>query len=160
VYFDKLRLDGDGGFSPADERACAGVDTWKYGVHEPPRYASSAAFETLEQRYVRSDVIYLLGEVDSDPQHQALDHSCAACAQGPHRLARGLAYVAYLRSRHPQLGHRCWQVPGVGHNGEAMSNSAEGLLALFDASARVDWMGVSGLASQGQPVPIDGGATE
>jgi hypothetical protein len=160
VYFDKMRPDGEGGFSPVDERVCAGVDTWKYGIHEPPRYASSAAFEALEHRYVRSDVIYLLGEADCDPQHQALDRSCAANAQGPHRLARGLAYVAYLRTRHPQLAHRCWQVPGVGHNGEAMFNSVEGLLALFDAKARVDGEGAGAVVSQGRPAPTDGGATE
>ena len=142
VYFDKLRPHGDGGFSPADESACAGVDTWKYGIHQPPRYASGdASFDVLEQRYARSDVIYLLGEGDCDPQHQALDRSCAANAQGPHRLARGLAYFEYLRRRHPRLAHRCWQVPGVGHNGQGMFNSAEGLLALFDAKARADGMG-------------------
>jgi pimeloyl-ACP methyl ester carboxylesterase len=155
VYFDKLRPDGDGGFSPADESACAGVDTWKYGVHQPPRYASGdASFDVLEQRYARSDVIYLLGESDCDPQHQALDRSCAANAQGPHRLARGLAYFDYLCRRHPQLAHRCWQVPGVGHNGQRMFNSAEGLLALFDAKARADGMG------EGQGLSTEDGAAE
>ena len=155
VYFDKLRPDGDGGFSPADENACAGVDTWKYGIHQPPRYASGdASFDVLEQRYARSDVIYLLGEGDCDPQHQALDRSCAANAQGPHRLARGLAYFDYLCRRHPQLAHRCWQVPGVGHNGQRMFNSAEGLLALFDAKARADGMG------EGQGLSTEDGAAE
>ncbi|WP_260858343.1 hypothetical protein [Paraburkholderia sp. BCC1885] len=159
VYFDKLRPDGQGGFTPADEQACSGVDTWKYGIHEPPRYASSAAFEVLEQRYARSDVIYLLGEADCDPQHQALDRSCAAIAQGPHRLARGLAYFEYLRVRHPGLAHRCWQVPGVGHNGEGMFNSVEGLLALFGAKARADW-DVDRPVSSGQRGSHDSGATE
>ena len=155
VYFDKLRPDGDGGFSPADENACAGVDTWKYGIHQPPRYASGdASFDVLEQRYARSDVIYLLGESDCDPRHQALDRSCAANAQGPHRLARGLAYFDYLCRRHPQLAHRCWQVPGVGHNGQGMFNSAEGLLALFDARARADGMG------EGQGPSTEDGAAE
>ena len=155
VYFDKLRPDGDGGFSPADENACAGVDTWKYGIHQPPRYASGdASFDVLEQRYARSDVIYLLGESDCDPQHQALDRSCAANAQGPHRLARGLAYFDYLCRRHPRLVHRCWQVPGVGHNGQRMFNSAEGLLALFDAKARADGMG------EGQGLSTEDGAAE
>jgi pimeloyl-ACP methyl ester carboxylesterase len=155
VYFDKLRPDGDGGFGPADESACAGVDTWKYGIHQPPRYASGdASFDALEQRYARSDVIYLLGESDCDPQHQALDRSCAANAQGPHRLARGLAYFDYLCRRHPQLAHRCWQVPGVGHNGQRMFNSAEGLLALFDAKARADGMG------EGQGLSTEDGAAE
>jgi hypothetical protein len=160
VYFDNRRPDGKGGFSPVDEHVCADVDTWKYGIHQPPRYASSAAFDALEQRYVRSDVIYLLGEADCDPQHQALDRSCAAMAQGPHRLARGLAYFACLSGRHPQLVHRCWQVPGVGHNGEAMFNSAEGLLALFDARARGGSDGPGVGASAGQALPCEGGATE
>lgn len=160
VYFDNRRPDGNGGFSPADEHACADVDTWKYGMHHPPRYASGAAFETLERRYVRSDVIYLLGEADCDPQHQALDRSCAANAQGPHRLARGLAYFAYLSNRHPQLAHRCWRVPGVGHNGQAMFNSAEGLLALFDAKARARHLLGGEPASQDETVPHEGGATE
>ncbi|MEW6344108.1 MAG: hypothetical protein RXR20_02195 [Paraburkholderia sp.] len=160
VYFDNRRPDGNGGFSPADERACADVDTWKYGIHQPPRYASSAAFDTLEQRYVRSDVIYLLGEADCDPQHQALDRSCAAMAQGPHRLARGLAYFAYLGGRHTQLVHRCWQVPGVGHNGQAMFNSAEGMLALFDARARLGHVPGGSPELQGGAVATEGGATE
>ncbi|SDI63573.1 hypothetical protein [Paraburkholderia phenazinium] len=160
VYFDNRRPDGESGFSPVDEHACAGVNTWKYGIHQPPRYASGAAFEVLEQRYARSDVIYLLGEADCDPQHQALDRSCAANAQGLHRLARGRAYFAYLSSRHPQLAHRCWQVPGVGHNGQAMFNSVEGLLALFDAQARADSMGAGGGASEGQAFTAEGGAIE
>ena len=155
VYFDKLRPDGNGGYSPADASTCAEVDTWKYGIHQPPRYASGAAsFDVLEQRYVRSGVIYLLGGDDRDPQHQALDRSCAANAQGPHRLARGLAYFEYLCRRHPQLAHRCWQVPGVGHNGQGMFNSAEGLLALFDAKARADG------AVAGQRFPTEDGAAE
>jgi pimeloyl-ACP methyl ester carboxylesterase len=157
VYFDKLRPDGNGGFSPADESTCTGVDTWKYGIHQPPRYASGdASFDVLEQRYARSDVIYLLGEADCDPQHQALDRSCAANAQGPHRLARGLAYFEYLRRRHPRLAHRCWQVPGVGHNGQGMFNSADGLLALFDAKARAYGLG----AGEGSELPPGDGAAE
>jgi len=137
VYFDTLRPNGRGGFAPADQHACPGVDIWKYGVHQPPRYAQHADFVQLEQAYAASDVVYLLGELDHDPAHQALDRSCAARAQGPHRLARGLAYFDYLSYRHAELAHRCWRVPGVGHHGDAMFKSAAGLSALFDAQARV-----------------------
>jgi len=131
VYFDAMRPDAQGILRPADTARCPGVDNWKYGVRRAPRYVEAAQFETLEQRYAAADVIYLLGQEDRDPHHDALDRSCAAAAQGPHRLARGRSYFAYLKERHPALSHRCWEVPGVGHNGAAMLGSHEGVRALF-----------------------------
>lgn len=131
VYFDSMRPDAEGVFRPADMHKCPGVDDWKYGIQKAPRYVESAHFETLEQRYAAADVIYLLGQKDCDPRHDALDLSCAAAAQGPHRLARGRSYFAYLKARHPALAHQCWEVPDVGHNGAAMLGSREGVRALF-----------------------------
>ena len=133
VYFDSIRPDAHGVLRPADASLCPGVDDWKYGVRRAPRYAASASFLALETRYAASDVIYLLGQQDRDPRHYALDRSCAAAAQGPHRLARGRSYFAYLKTRHPALAHRCWEVEGVGHNGAAMLGSREGVRALFNA---------------------------
>jgi hypothetical protein len=127
VYFDASRPQ------PADTPACPGIDDWKYGVRRPPRYASNAAFDALEKNYAATDVIYLLGQRDCDPDHDALDRSCAAMAQGPHRLARGRAYFAYLQARHPRLAHRYVEVPGAGHDGGAMFGSREGVRALFGA---------------------------
>ena len=140
VYFDSTRPYADGVLRPADATACPGVDDWKYGVRSAPRYAESASFDALETRYAASDVIYLLGQQDRDPQHDALDRSCAAAAQGQHRLARGRYYFSYLKARHPGLEHRCWEIAGVGHNGAAMLGSREGVRALFDAQrlANVD----------------------
>lgn len=131
VYFDSMRPDAEGVLRPANTDACPGVDDWKYGVLHAPRYVPPAQFDTLEQRYAAADVIYLLGQEDCDPRHEALDLSCAAAAQGPHRLARGRSYFAYLKSRHEALAHQCWEVPGVGHNGAAMLGSHEGVRALF-----------------------------
>ena len=52
-------------------------------------------------------------------------------AQGPNRHARGVAYMRYLRERHPgSLSHRLWDVPGVGHSGGKMLGSPCGLAAL------------------------------
>jgi pimeloyl-ACP methyl ester carboxylesterase len=133
VYFDSMRPYTDGVLRPADITACPGVDDWKYGVQRAPRYAASASFDALETRYAASDVIYLLGQQDCDPHHDALDRSCAAAAQGSHRLARGRSYFSYLEGRHAGLGHRCLEVAGVGHNGAAMLGSHEGVRALFDA---------------------------
>ncbi|KQR85315.1 hypothetical protein ASG35_26260 [Burkholderia sp. Leaf177] len=131
VYFDSMRPDAQGVLHPADTEKCPAVDDWKYGIHKAPRYAERAQFETLEQRYAAADVIYLLGQKDCDPRHDALDISCAATAQGPHRLARGRSYFAYLKARHPALAHQCREVPDVGHNGAAMLGSHEGVRALF-----------------------------
>ena len=132
VYFDSMRPCADGVLRPANTAACPGVDDWKYGVQRVPRYAESASFDGLETRYAASDVVYLLGQQDCDPHHDALDRSCAAQAQGPHRLARGRSYFSYLKARHPALEHRCWEVAGVGHNGAAMLASSEGVRALFN----------------------------
>ena len=118
---------------PAVAAACPGVNQWKYGWAEAPGYASQLSPGAYEARYLQRDVIYLLGSADTNPQHPALDKSCAAEAQGPYRYARGHAYVDDLRQRHPGLAQRQFDVPGVGHDGDAMLDSACGQAALFDA---------------------------
>jgi hypothetical protein len=128
VYFDASRP-----YSLA--APCNDANDWKYGLERLPRYAHGDA-NALETRYVQSDVTYLLGERDCDPLHPALDRSCAANVQGPHRLARGRAYYAYLLARHPRLRHRYGEVPGAGHSGEAMFVSDAGVRALFGDDAR------------------------
>jgi pimeloyl-ACP methyl ester carboxylesterase len=131
VYFDASRP------YPAS-LPCDDINDWKYGLDRLPRYARDDTHpRDLEAHYVRSDVTYLLGERDCDPLHPALDRSCAANAQGPHRLARGRAYVAYLLARHPRLKHRYHEVPGAGHSGEAMFVSDAGVQALFGDDARL-----------------------
>jgi hypothetical protein len=39
----------------------------------------------LEQTYVARKVIYLLGALDTNPNHPALDKTCMAEAEGPYR---------------------------------------------------------------------------
>ncbi|MGI4858390.1 MAG: hypothetical protein ACRYHA_16050 [Janthinobacterium lividum] len=116
VYFDAFRP-----CPAACGASCPGVNDWKHGVLRPPRSAAQADFVALAQRYAQSDVTCLLGGNDDDPRHPAPDRSCAAAAQGPHRLARGRAYfatcdacfrppVAYA-ARSPALvatAMRCW----------------------------------------------------
>lgn len=126
VYFSAERP------APVDPAACPSFDQWKYGMAGLPRYAGNARPALLEEAYVAREVIYLLGTADTDPQHPALDKSCMAEAQGADRLARGRAYVAYLRRRHPDLAQRLWEVLGIGHSGDRMLTSPCGLAALFD----------------------------
>jgi pimeloyl-ACP methyl ester carboxylesterase len=120
-------------------KTCYGkYNKWKYGIEDTPPYVDDADFHELEERYVRRDVIYLLGIADNDPNNPVLDKSCAGEDEGPYRFFRGKAYFRYLELRHSVLGteaasQKLDYVPGVGHDGDKMLNSACGLTALFDA---------------------------
>ncbi|MBV8620197.1 MAG: alpha/beta hydrolase [Curvibacter sp.] len=135
LYFSAERPLPAGGFSPADAQACPGFNSWKYGWTEAPPYARQLSPEAYEARYVQRDVVYLLGGADTNPQHPALDRSCAAETQGLYRLYRGQHYLAYLQQRHAELRQQAHVVPGVGHEGDRMLGSACGLAALFDDPA-------------------------
>jgi len=118
---------------PSIAASCPGFDNWKYGMDERPPYLAEATPAALEQRYVEREVIYLLGTLDTDPEHPALDKSCMARAQGPFRYARGHAYADAMAKRdHGTPNHKVWDVAGVGHDGDKMLTSKCGLAALFD----------------------------
>ena len=116
---------------PFDAASCPGFNDWKYGMQNLPNYVGHQGAQQLEQAYVSRDITYLLGEQDTDPNHPALDKSCEAETQGAYRLIRGHNYVDYLKQRHPQLGHRLVEVPGVGHDGDKMFTSPQGQKVLF-----------------------------
>lgn len=132
VYFDENRPQADGSFAPFDRAQCDNFDHWKYGPQQAPAYIGTTPFQELERRYIARDVRYLWGERDCSPTHPALDISCAAQTQGPDRRSRGLAYFRYLQQRHDaSLAHQAAIVPGVGHDGDGMLTSSEGIAALF-----------------------------
>jgi len=128
LYFDDERPDAQaiaGG-------ACPRATQWKYGLKSAPPYVASQDVRELETRYVARHVVYLLGQADTNPYTHFIDRSCAAMAQGPYRLARGLAYFDYLKKRHPDdLAQQVVEVPGVGHDNLGMFTSACGLAVLF-----------------------------
>lgn len=118
---------------PSIAASCPGYNNWKYGMGDRPSYLADATAAALEQRYVEREVIYLLGTLDTDPEHPALDRSCMAEAQGAYRYARGHAYADAMAKRdHGTPNHRVWDVAGVGHDGDRMLTSKCGLEALFD----------------------------
>ncbi|MCF5693268.1 alpha/beta hydrolase [Pseudomonas sp. PA-1-2A] len=116
---------------PFDTASCPSFNDWKYGMQNLPDYVDERGTQQLEQAYVSRDITYLLGQQDTDPNHPALDKSCGAETQGAYRLLRGHNYFDYLKQRHPQLGHRLVEVPGVGHDGDKMFTSPEGEKVLF-----------------------------
>jgi pimeloyl-ACP methyl ester carboxylesterase len=114
---------------------CSGWDRWKYGTRDAPEYvklSKTRGWAEMEADYAKADVIYLMGDEDIDPRQKDLDISCAGEAEGPTRLARGEAYFAYLKARHPaDWGQRMWLVEGVAHSGPKMVESPCGVKALF-----------------------------
>lgn len=117
---------------PGSTFACPSYNHWKYGLagHLPPYVTDPPA--TLEARYVARDVTYLIGGDDTDPTQRDLDRSCGGEAQGSDRFARHTAFLADLAARHGSLAtQRSFTVPGVGHSGGHMIDSACGIAVLF-----------------------------
>src|SRR5450631_1853114 len=118
---------------PSIAAACPDYNHWKYGMEARPTYLAGPTIAALEQAYVARRVIYLLGTLDTNPDHPALDKTCMAEAEGPYRYLRGHAYAATMQARDGGTPHHSlWDVPGVGHDGDKMLTSPCGLKALFD----------------------------
>jgi hypothetical protein len=135
LYVTAERPTDDGrGFAPYDRARCQRFDDYRYGLRGAPDYVTRRPVETILRAYAARHVVYLLGTADDDPHHRVLDRSCAAAAQGPHRLARGEAYHRYILGvlgPDAARNHRKMLVEGVGHDNAAMFRSATGRAALF-----------------------------
>jgi hypothetical protein len=134
VSFTANRPGPDGRYGPfAAAASCPRFNEWKYGfAGNLPAYVNQTA-AVYEARYVTRDVVHLLGAKDVDPNHRVLDKSCMGEALGPNRFQRGHWFYAHMKARAGEkFGHRLHDIPGVGHDGTKMFNSACGLAALYD----------------------------
>jgi pimeloyl-ACP methyl ester carboxylesterase len=141
AYLDRLRPSasaipptiaaGAPGFSPpiaangpapfvefADGRNCSTYDNWPYGLQERSGYAGKVGDDELKKQLAARPATYLLGALDILPLFN-FDGSCPAMAQGPTRLARGVAYAKYVNERYAAK-HAMVIVPACGHNGRCM----------------------------------------
>lgn len=117
-------------FAPWPKAAeCPGYNRWRYGMEQRNGYSAALSDDELRRNLATRDVTYLLGEFDTLPVY-GFDSSCAAMAQGPTRLARGIAYWNYLRSRY-DARHKLVVVPACGHNGRCMYTADEALPVIF-----------------------------
>lgn len=131
---------------------CTKVDRWEYGFGGGvPRYALRPLNpDRLRAEYLAKDIVYLLGTADNDPNHHQLDRSCAAEAQGPTRLQRGINYTGELSAAGVPR-QEVLEVPGVGHHSSQMLGSACGVFALFDSNACEGAHPAGGLPDRSHP---------
>jgi hypothetical protein len=102
----------------SDASACTTYDQWPYGMRDRNGYAARLPDEQLRKQLVERPTTYLLGELDILPLY-GFDSSCSAMAQGPTRLARGLAFVRYVNEKYG-AHHKTVTVPACGHNARCM----------------------------------------
>lgn len=99
---------------------CPAANRWKYGTDGMPASWGRTALQA-RQHYAAADIHYLEGERDSSDAkgtfYGILDKSCAAAAQGPYRLQRGLGYLYYDNTLLAPTARRTLQtVPGCAHD--------------------------------------------
>lgn len=108
---------------------CAGFDNWPYGMRKRVGYSAQVPTEQLIKQLTSRPTTFLVGEYDVLPTNN-LDTSCSAMAQGPSRVARGLAYARYLNEFHGAR-HQAIVVPLCGHNARCMFTNNRILPVLF-----------------------------
>ena len=117
-------------FAPfSDVRNCTAYDSWPYGLLHRAGYSARIADDRLKTQLAARPTTYLLGELDILPLYQ-FDTSCPAMAQGPTRLARGVAYARYVSERYG-AAHRTVVVPACGHSARCMFTAEAALPLLF-----------------------------
>lgn len=112
-----------------DAEGCTNYDNWPYGLKHRVGYAAKLGDDELKGQLASRPVTYLLGELDILPLY-GFDGSCAAMAQGPTRLARGLAYARYVNEKFGAK-HKAVVVPACGHNARCMFGAEAALPLLF-----------------------------
>lgn len=130
LYFDEERpsRSEESGFAPFDRAQCNGFNYWPYGFVLPAPYASGERPRDLARAYAGRDVVYLLGERDSEIG----DRGCEARAQGRdrrERLDHYMRHVARAAGTAP-ASHSRFVAPGVGADGPALLASPCGRAAI------------------------------
>ena len=113
----------------ADARNCSGYDDWPYGLKNRSGYAARRSEEQLRGQVSSRPVTYLLGDSDILPSG-IFDVSCPAMAQGPTRLARGLAFAKYVNDNFGAQ-HDIVVVPFCGHSARCLFTADVALPVIF-----------------------------
>lgn len=113
---------------------CKNYNDYKYGLENLNNYMSLAGPAQIRQQYGLRNIIYLLGELDNDPNANYLDKDCEAMWQGSHRLERGTIFFNYIRYYYGvgKYNHIKATVDGVNHDYYGMFNSSCGLYFIYN----------------------------
>lgn len=110
-------------------KAAAGGFSYPYSLDLTPATEASA------KQALAKPLLVMLGERDNDPDHEQLNKSKGAEAQGASRLDRGRHFMAVARAEAQRLGVASpWRdilVPDTAHEQRKMANAAA--QALFEA---------------------------
>ncbi len=110
-------------------KEAAGGFSYPYSLDGTPATAASTKLALSRK------LLVMLGGRDDDPDHEQLNKSRGAEAQGPNRLARGQHFIAVSRAEAQRLGVESpWReiiVPDTAHEQRKMANAAA--QALFGA---------------------------
>jgi hypothetical protein len=110
-------------------RNCTTYDLWPYGFQHRSGYTARLTDDQLKKQLASRPTTYLLGEEDVLPLG-GFDGSCPAMAQGPTRLARGLAFSKFVSEKlggHPEV----IVIPECGHNARCMYTDEKALPIVF-----------------------------
>lgn len=118
----KLAIAANAGWYTLPE----GPHAWPYSLEDTPGTACDL------DAYFNAPLLIALGDQDNDPAHDNLRRTPEALDQGPHRLARGLNFLATARrladARELPLRWRLEIVEGVGHDNAGMAEAAARLI--------------------------------
>lgn len=129
LYLDGRRPDPQGKLTPFNAAACPAFNRYLYGLEQRTGYSAEISDETLKQNLVRRAVVYLLGELDTEPL-AGFDSSCPAMAQGKNRLERGVWYWESIRTEFGAR-HELVKVPMCGHNARCVFTADAALKTVF-----------------------------
>ena len=134
LYLDNKRaIPGSVNHFEVPNTTCS-YNRWRYGLENLYTYPAQFGADSIRNMLRRRDVVYLLGELDTDETSSSLDQSCQAELQGKNRLERGTIYynhlIDYYGTTITETQHRD-TVPGVGHDNRGMFTSSVGRYWLF-----------------------------
>jgi hypothetical protein len=113
-----------------DAQNCTGFNRYRYGLEGLTGYASGADPDQVREQYIKRNVTYVVGELDTKTDDPNLDRSCPATAEGPNRRERGTIFWNYMRSQF-RAQHRLAIAPGCGHSAVCVFAGPAGVSAVF-----------------------------
>ncbi len=129
-YIPPISANPPAPFVPfSDARNCTTYDSWPYGLQNRVGYSARLTDDQLKKQLAARRTTYLLGGLDILPLF-GFDRSCPAMAQGPTRLARGLAFAKCVNEKYGAQ-HKTLVVPACGHNARCMFTADPALPLIF-----------------------------